>query len=191
MGSVGTLWHRDPRADGKPAYICGSDLGGCGKIRILAAGFEEDVLGRLFSRMDPEQLPGRPADDPTAEAIAELARLEGVKAELADLAGAGELDLSEFRAAKAANDRKMQALRETMARSAEDEALERTRAEAMDLRAKWDDLDIEARARCPSPGREGRGRRGHQGQELLDPDRVKVTPPLVPGPNFRVGRRIS
>jgi hypothetical protein len=59
----------------------------------------------------------------------------------------GELDLAEFRAAKAANDRAMQALRATMARSGKDEALLRTRAEAVDFRAKWDDLDIDSRRR--------------------------------------------
>ena len=45
-----------PKADGQPAYICGSDLGGCGKIRVLAKPFEDDVLNRLFSRLDPGQL---------------------------------------------------------------------------------------------------------------------------------------
>jgi hypothetical protein len=73
--------------------------------------------------------------------------LEGVKTQLAELAGTGELDLAEFRAAKATNDRAMQALRETLAKSAEDEAMQRTRAEAVDLRAKWDDLAIDDRRR--------------------------------------------
>jgi len=65
--------------------------------------------------------------------------------ELAELAGTGELDLTEFRAAKGTNARAMQALRETLAKSAEDEAMQRTRAEAADLRAKWDDLGIDRR----------------------------------------------
>jgi hypothetical protein len=38
-----------PKAGGKPTYICGTDLGGCGKIRVLAADFEHDVLERLFN----------------------------------------------------------------------------------------------------------------------------------------------
>jgi len=66
---------------------------------------------------------------------------------LAELAGTGELDLAEFRAAKATNDRAMQALRETLARSAEYEAMQRTRVEAVDLRDKWDDLGIADRRR--------------------------------------------
>jgi hypothetical protein len=41
----------------------------------------------------------------------------------------------------------MQALRATMARSGKDEALLRTRAEAVDFRAKWDALDIDSRRR--------------------------------------------
>jgi hypothetical protein len=79
--------------------------------------------------------------------MAEMARLEAVKARLAEMAGAGEMDLAEFRAAKAANDQKLRALRETMARSAEEEALRRTRAEAIDLRRKWAELDIDAKRR--------------------------------------------
>ena len=38
---------------------------------------------------------------------------------LAEPAGSGEMDLSEFRAAKAANDRKIGALRQVLAKSAE------------------------------------------------------------------------
>jgi DNA invertase Pin-like site-specific DNA recombinase len=166
-----------PKAGGKPAYICGSDLGGCGKIRIIAADFEQDVLERLFTRVDPKQLGAeQPADDGTAKAMAEMARLEGVKTQLAELAGTGELDLAEFRAAKATNDRAMQALRETLARSAEDEAMQRARAEAVDLRAKWDDLGIEDRRRVVQALAErievGPALRG---RNFYVPERVKVT----------------
>jgi hypothetical protein len=165
-----------PKADGKPAYVCATDLGGCGKIRVVAAGFEEDVLERLFSRIDPEQLHSERADDPTAEAMAEMARLEGVKKQLAELAGAGELDITEFRAARAANEQKMKALRETVAKSADQEALERTRAEALDLRAKWDDLDIDSRRQLVQALAErievGPAVRG---RNFYSRDRVKVT----------------
>jgi hypothetical protein len=37
-----------PKGEGKPAYVCARDLGGCGRIVILATDFEEDVLARLF-----------------------------------------------------------------------------------------------------------------------------------------------
>jgi len=93
-----------------------------------------------------------------------------------ELVGAGEMDLAEFRAAKAANDRAMQALREMMARSAEDEALQRTRAEAVDLRARWDDLDIDSRRRVVQALAE-RIEVGPavKGRNFYSPDRVKVT----------------
>jgi hypothetical protein len=86
------------------------------------------------------------------------------------------MDLAEFRAAKAANDRAMQALREMMARSAEDEALQRTRAEAVDLRARWDDLDIDSRRRVVQALAE-RIEVGPavKGRNFYSPDRVKVT----------------
>ena len=69
------------KADAKPAYVCASDQRGCGKRRIMAADFEEDVMERLFSRVDEAQLqvPDQPADDPTAATMAEMARLEAVK----------------------------------------------------------------------------------------------------------------
>ena len=93
--------------------------GGCGKIRVNAKDFEEDVLNRLFSRLDPKQLYQPAAESPMGEELAELARLEAVKKQLAELAGAGEMDLSEFRAAKAANDKKIEVLRKVLAKSAE------------------------------------------------------------------------
>jgi hypothetical protein len=166
-----------PRAGGKRAYICGADLGGCGKIRVMAADFEQDVLERLFTRIDPEQLRDQqPADDGSAKAMAEMARLEGVKTQLAELAGTGELDLAEFRAAKATNERAMQALRGTLAKSAEEEALLRTRAEAVDLRDKWDDLGIEDRRRVVQALAE-RIEVGPavKGRNFYAPERVKVT----------------
>jgi hypothetical protein len=63
-----------------------------------------------------------------------------------------------------------------MARSADQEALERTRAEALDLRAKWDDLDIESRRRLVQALAErievGPGVRG---RNFYSRDRVEVT----------------
>jgi hypothetical protein len=142
----------------------------------VAAGFEEDVLERLFSRIDPEQLHSERSDDPTAETMAEMARLEGVKKQLAELAGAGELDITEFRAARAANEQRMKALQETMARSADQEALERTRAEALDLRAKWDDLDIDSRRRVVQALAERiEVEPAVRGRNFYSRDRVKVT----------------
>ena len=93
---------------------------------------------------------------------------------MAELAGTGELDLTDFRAAKATNARAMQALRGTLARSAEDEAMQRARAEAVDLRDKWDDLGIEDRRRVV--------------QALAE--RIEVGP-AVKGRNFYVPERVK
>jgi hypothetical protein len=165
-----------PKADRQPAYVCATDLGSCGKIRVTAKDFEEDVLGRIFSRIDTAQLHTAPADDPTEEALAELARLEGVKKRLAELAGSGEMDLEEFRAARAANERAMQSLRQAMAKSAEEEALQRTRAEAVDLWARWDELDVDSRRRVVQALAE-RVEVGPavRGRNFYSPERVKVT----------------
>ena len=165
-----------PRGDGKHAYVCATDLGGCGKIRVLAADFEQDVVGRLFSRIDQAKLAGAPGDGPAAEAMAELVRLEEVKKRLAELAGAGEMDLVEYREARSANERKVQALREALARSAQEEALQRTRAEALDLQPKWDDLDVEDRRRVVQALAERiEVLPAVRGRNFYVPDRVKVT----------------
>jgi hypothetical protein len=70
----------------------------------------------------------------------------------------------------------MQALRGTLAKSAEEEALLRTRAEAVDLRDKWDDLGIEDRRRVVQALAErievGPAVRG---RNFYVPERVKVT----------------
>ena len=165
-----------PRGDGRHAYVCASDSGGCGKIRVVAAHFEEDVVGRLFSRVDGSQLQEPTADDPAAKAMAELVRLEELKKRLAELAGAGEMDLVEYREARSANERKVQALREALARSAEEEALHRTRAEALDLRPKWDELDVEDRRRVVQ-ALAGRIEvlPAVKGRNFYMPERVKVT----------------
>ena len=117
-----------------------------------------------------------PADDPTTEAVSELARLEGLKRGLAELVGSGGMDLAEFGTARAANERAMQSLRQAMARSAEEEALQRTRAEAVDLWAKWDELDVDGRRRVVHALAE-RVEVGPavRGRNFYSPERVKVT----------------
>jgi hypothetical protein len=74
--------------------------------------------------------------------------LEELKKCPAELAGPGEMDLVEYREARAANEHKAQALREALARSAEEGAWQRNRAEALDLQPKWDELDAEDRHRA-------------------------------------------
>jgi hypothetical protein len=116
---------------------------------LIVVTFEEDVLNRLLSCLDPTQVHEPRPDDETEAALAELARLEERKKQVTELGGPAEMDITEFRAAKAANDRKIEALRQVLTRSAEEEAPERARAEAeaLDLWAKWDDLDVENRRR--------------------------------------------
>ena len=174
-GLCGHILASRPRGDGRPAYVCATDLGGCGKIRVLAADFEQDVLARLFSRVDEGRLQEPSADDPTAEAMAELAHLEDVKKRLAELVGSGEMELAEYREARAANERKLQAVRESLARSAEEEAMKRTRTEAIDLQGKWDDLDVEDRRRVVQALAE-RIEVGPavKGRNFYSPERVKV-----------------
>lgn len=57
------------------------------------------------------------------------------------------MDLAEYPAAKAASDAKVDVLRQAVAKSAEEEAGQRARAEVMDLEARWDELDIDSRRR--------------------------------------------
>ena len=168
-----------PKGDGRPCYICGTDLGGCGKIRILAEDFEADVLGRLFSALDDNQLHKTTSnEDPvTGAALTELTRLEGVKTGLAEMVGAGEMDLAEFRAAKTANDRLISNLSVTVAKGADMEAQRRTRAEALDLVDKWDDLDMDDKRRVVQALAEKvEVFPAVKGRNFYTPERVKVTP---------------
>jgi hypothetical protein len=79
--------------------------------------------------------------------MAELARLEDLKKRLAELVGAGELDLNEYREARVAHELRAQELRRVVARSSEQKAQRRAREDAIDLREKWDELGIEERRR--------------------------------------------
>jgi hypothetical protein len=70
----------------------------------------------------------------------------------------------------------MQALRATMARSAQDEALQRTRADAVDLRAKWEDLYIDDRRRLVAALADRvEVMPAVRGRNFYSPDRVRVT----------------
>jgi hypothetical protein len=70
----------------------------------------------------------------------------------------------------------MQALRATMASSVEEEALQRTQAEAVDLRAKWDNLDIDSRRRVVrAPAERIEVGPAVRGRNFYSRDRVKVT----------------
>lgn len=89
---------RAPKGDGQPCYVCASHQGGCGKIRFLAKGFDEEVLNRLFSRLDTTQLHVPASQDAIDEEMPKLARLEALKKQMAELARDGDMDLAEFQA---------------------------------------------------------------------------------------------
>jgi hypothetical protein len=93
-------------ANGGRGYVCESE--GCGKVRISAEPLDEYVGDRVVARLvGPKQLKRLAAirDRFAAEARRGeefLKELRGHKEELAKAFGARELNLSEFRAAKAA-----------------------------------------------------------------------------------------
>lgn len=52
-----------PRGDGRRCYVCATDNGGCGKIRVLAEPFEEYVaeqVDAIYAVSEPVDEPGRP-----------------------------------------------------------------------------------------------------------------------------------
>jgi len=46
-GLCGTRLNARPNADDRRCYVCASDVGGCGGIRILVASLEEFVAGKV------------------------------------------------------------------------------------------------------------------------------------------------
>jgi hypothetical protein len=156
IATCGHCGHRlvsQPR-DGKPHYTCKSGRNltnldhGCGRIRIKAEPFEEDVLNRLFASLRPTSLdPGPlPAGDDT-EALRAVERLEAVARDLSEMLGGGEMTRDEFRSAKARNDHDLDKARAELAAYTIDASHDQIVADAADLEARWHGLDIEEQRR--------------------------------------------
>ena len=128
------------------AYHCNADSGGCGRVHIAAAPFEQDVIDRLFSRYDATSVVAPDADE-NDPALDELSRLEGVKANISQLFGSGDMDLDDYRTAKTANDARIAELSDAIAARAAKQAEDQARVQALDLYNRWDELTTEERRR--------------------------------------------
>lgn len=73
-----------PRGDGTRCYVCASGPGfhGCGKIRVVAEAFEQDVRDRVAARVG--RLPDAAPPPPVTGLLVEIEGAEAAMAELAD-----------------------------------------------------------------------------------------------------------
>ena len=137
---------RDWKQSHSSKYRCPGDRGGCGHVSINGDGLDADIAARVLSAVDAGQRPAVEDDhSEAAKAEAELAKLETVKANLLAMVGSGDLDLDSFKTAKQTNDRRMSELGAIIAKDAERAATKRVRAQALDMRAQWEQLDTEQR----------------------------------------------
>lgn len=110
--------HARPRADGRRCYVCASGPGfyGCGKIRVLADPFEDDVKDRLIARLRHEELPEPQSD--SAPLVALLDQLEVQQVELAtDFYSERSITKGQFTAASQALMERIGALRRDIAQA--------------------------------------------------------------------------
>lgn len=132
----------------KPAYVCSKNVRGCGKLRIRAADLEEDLLGRLWARINPVSLKRQPSQHPDdAEALEAMQRLQNAAMHLAEMLGNGELSPTEFRAAKAANEKALAEASRRVADIATKTMQVAALSEATNLEDRWPSLSIEDQRR--------------------------------------------
>ncbi len=145
MPQCGAALVARPRDDGRPCYVCASDMGGCGKIRRLADPV--DALVREWVAEEAAWLeyhgPGQdhgPTSAPEADPalLAELERLEARLDRARELLLDGTLSKAEYAEAKAATE-------------AARDRVGATVAEALAAPSPWQQVV----ARRPTPGTPG------------------------------------
>lgn len=147
-GLCGHVLYSRPKADGRPCYVCASDLGGCGKIRTLAEPLEEDLLGRLWAVLPAAGVRNhKDAVKDYAEAQATMERLEKLSMDLAAMLGTGDLSPAEFGSAKVANETALAAARSQLAKTVVEDQEEALLLETADLESRWEGLDIDQKRR--------------------------------------------
>jgi DNA invertase Pin-like site-specific DNA recombinase len=125
------------------SYQCTSDPGkdSCGRLRIVAAETEAEVLARLLARLDDRTTTDTPVD--VSPMLVELERLEADQARLAtDYYAERLIDRGQFFAASSALTGRIGALRAQVAALAEAEAVAPTVADRDRLATEWDDMDL-------------------------------------------------
>lgn len=113
--------HARPRQGGARSYVCASGVGfdGCGKVRVLAAPFEEDAEARLVARLRRLRLPR-----PSVDVAPLLASLEADQVALAqasvDFYAERRITPAQFTAASEALGRRIASTESVIARAEDD-----------------------------------------------------------------------
>jgi site-specific DNA recombinase len=150
---------------------------GCGNVSIVAGHLEADIALRVLARLDGSQVPVEEDDSATADAEAELSRLEAKKIQHAEMHATGDFDLAEFRAAKAINEAQIAEQVRIVSADVERTARRKAQAEALGLKESWGSLGVQDKRRVISALTErivvGPGVRG---RKAYDPTRVTIDP---------------
>jgi site-specific DNA recombinase len=134
-----------PSDDTEARYVCRKDLGGCGRLSVLAVPVEDRVKELLFDNVDSPDFGSRLArsDGQPAELHDQIEALERRMDELAETYGAGEITKREWIRARTPLESKLKALREANQRRTVDQA----RSTVLD---RWKDGDRSLAADWPS-----------------------------------------
>jgi DNA invertase Pin-like site-specific DNA recombinase len=148
-GQCGEKLVARPRAGGQRRYACakGPGFSGCGRTYINADEVERFVADAVWRRLDSPELAAalerrRSAAPETQRWLEEAEAAQAKLAELAALWGSGELDRSEWRAAKEAIAQRLTAARKQLAKQTRSNVLDGYAGSGEALRAEWDELDL-------------------------------------------------
>ena len=172
-----------PRGDGRRCYVCASDpqLGGCGKIRVLAEPFERFVEDQVVQVLDGPQLARAVAEIEANQessgtgAGTEILAVQSQQAELADMWATGGLSTHEWETARRGLEKRMSEAVSELEMTDQRKQAAVLSAEPGVLADTWSDLDVAQRrdvigavVQRIEVGAALRGR------NFFDPDRVRL-----------------
>ena len=128
-----------PREDGRRAYYCTKEAGGCGRLGALADPFEELVAGMVIAALDGDDLDALATPDP-APVLAELREIDAQVAALTEQMTAGNVPPTVYSDAAATLGERRRALE-----SALDVDVSPLDGIGGTLAAAWPDLDVQRR----------------------------------------------
>jgi DNA invertase Pin-like site-specific DNA recombinase len=138
-----------PRADQKRRYVCasGPNVGGCGKVTIMADPLEQYVVEAVLHRLDSPDLPkalnGNVSTDPAGEEWqAEVERAQEQLDDLADMWGKREITRSEWVTARAPIEKRLDTAKRRLAAINRTTELAPHLGNAQELREQWETMTL-------------------------------------------------
>jgi hypothetical protein len=139
-----------PRADGTRRYVCSSQIGGCGRVTVLADPVEyvvaQVVLERLESPLLPQAITQAPDDAEGSEwqtaANAAQAQLD----ELAEMWASGEITRGEWQKARPPIEARLGTARRKLAQLNREAAIAPFIGDAKRVRDEWETMTLSRQA---------------------------------------------